>query len=80
MRENVVRNIWAKGQPVVNGWLGVPNSFSAEVMANAMAGDTEVLEAYENIKPWRIPFGQWFGNQVVALGMLYFRALDLSPL
>ena len=57
-----------------------PTHIAAEVMANALAGDTEVLEAYENIKHWRIPFGQWFGNQVVALGMLYFRALDLSPL
>ena len=57
-----------------------PTHIAAEVMANAMAGNTEVLVAYENIKHWRIPFGQWFGNQVVALGMLYFRALDLSPL
>ena len=35
MRENGVRNIWAQGQSVVNGWLAIPNSFSAEVLANA---------------------------------------------
>ncbi len=57
-----------------------PTHIAAEVIANAMEGNTEVLEAYEKIKHWRIPFGQWFGNQIVALGMLYFRALDLSPL
>ena len=34
MRENGVRKKWAKGEKVVNGWLGIPNSFSAEVMAN----------------------------------------------
>ena len=57
-----------------------PTHIAAEVIANAMEGNTQVLEAYEKIKHWRIPFGQWFGNQIVALGMLYFRALDLSPL
>ena len=34
MRENGIRNIWARGESVVNGWLGIPSSFSAEVMAN----------------------------------------------
>ena len=57
-----------------------PTHIAAEVMANAMEGDTEVLEAYEKIKHWRIPGGRWFGNQIVALGMLYYRALDMSPL
>ena len=57
-----------------------PTHIAAEVIANAMEGNTQVLEAYEKINHWRIPFGQWFGNQIVALGMLYFRALDLSPL
>ncbi len=34
-RANGVREIWASGKPVVNSWLGVPSSFSAEVMAHA---------------------------------------------
>src|SRR5437763_10028220 len=34
-RANNVREIWAKGGAVVNSWLGVPSSFSAEVMAYA---------------------------------------------
>jgi 4-hydroxy-2-oxoheptanedioate aldolase len=34
MRENKLRTIWKAGGSVVNGWLAVPNSFSAEVMAN----------------------------------------------
>ncbi len=33
MRENHVRSIWSSGGAVVNGWLGIPSSFSAEVMA-----------------------------------------------
>ncbi|MCG6924680.1 MAG: 2,4-dihydroxyhept-2-ene-1,7-dioic acid aldolase [Acidobacteria bacterium] len=34
MRENMVRSIWARGDAVVNGWLSIPSSFSAEVMAH----------------------------------------------
>ena len=35
MRENRLKSIWRKGGTVVNGWLHVPSSFSAEVMAHA---------------------------------------------
>lgn len=35
MRENTVRTIWKNGGFVVNGWLHVPSTWSAEVMANA---------------------------------------------
>lgn len=35
MRENRLRTIWQEGGTVVNGWLHVPSSFSAEVMAHA---------------------------------------------
>jgi 4-hydroxy-2-oxoheptanedioate aldolase len=35
MRENRLRRIWREGGTVVNGWLHVPSSFSAEVMAHA---------------------------------------------
>ena len=35
MRENRLRTIWSEGGTVVNGWLQVPSSFSAEVMAHA---------------------------------------------
>jgi 4-hydroxy-2-oxoheptanedioate aldolase len=34
-RANGVREIWASGKAVINSWLGVPSSFSAEVMAHA---------------------------------------------
>ena len=35
MRENRLRTIWREDGTVVNGWLHVPSSFSAEVMAHA---------------------------------------------
>lgn len=35
MRENRLREVWREGRTAVNGWLQVPSSFSAEVMAHA---------------------------------------------
>lgn len=35
MRPNQLREIWAKGETAVNGWLHIPSSWSAEVMAHA---------------------------------------------
>ncbi len=34
MRENRLRTLWAHDQAAVNGWLAIPNGFSAEVMAH----------------------------------------------
>jgi 4-hydroxy-2-oxoheptanedioate aldolase len=34
MRENRLRTLWRNGQAAVNGWLAIPNAFSAEVMAH----------------------------------------------
>lgn len=34
MKENTIKKIWADGGVVVNGWLAIPSSFSAEVMAH----------------------------------------------
>jgi len=34
MRENRLRTLWAEDKAAVNGWLAIPNGFSAEVMAN----------------------------------------------
>jgi 4-hydroxy-2-oxoheptanedioate aldolase len=34
MRPNRLREIWTAGGAVVNGWLAIPNSFSAETMAH----------------------------------------------
>ena len=34
MRENKLRPLWKSGGAAVNGWLAIPNSFSAETMAH----------------------------------------------
>jgi 4-hydroxy-2-oxoheptanedioate aldolase len=33
MKENRLRQLWAQRQAAINGWLAIPDSFSAEVMA-----------------------------------------------
>src|SRR6266542_5625968 len=33
MRENTLRTIWAKGGAVLNGWLTIPSTWTAELMA-----------------------------------------------
>lgn len=35
MIDNNVRRLWGSGRPVVNGWLAIPSSYSAEIMAHA---------------------------------------------
>ena len=34
MRENRVHTLWTAGKPVLNGWLHIPSTWSAEVMAH----------------------------------------------
>jgi len=34
VRKNTIKQIWASGGAVVNGWCSIPSSFSAEVMAH----------------------------------------------
>ena len=33
LRENNIKTIWANGGTVINGWLAIPSSISAELMA-----------------------------------------------
>ncbi|HSM29916.1 MAG TPA: FAD-binding oxidoreductase [Woeseiaceae bacterium] len=53
-----------------------PTHVMGEVMADAVAGTMERFDLFADIKPIRIPGSQWFGNQLVALGMLYFKLKD----
>jgi len=50
---------------------------ASEIMADAVTGTMERFDLFANAKHLRIPLGQWFGNQIIALGMLYYRMKDL---
>jgi glycine/D-amino acid oxidase-like deaminating enzyme len=47
-----------------------------EVVADAIAGTMEGFDLFAKTRHYRIPGGQWLGNQIIALGMLYFRLKD----
>ena len=47
-----------------------------EIVADAIGGAREKFDLFGEMKHFRIPGSQWMGNQIVALGMLYFRMKD----
>lgn len=47
-----------------------------EIVADAIGGTMEKFDIFSEIKHHRIPGGQWFGNQMIALGMIYYRIKD----
>ena len=50
-----------------------------EVMADAVAGTMERFDLFSDMNHFRIPGTQWFGNQIIALGMLYYKMKDRLP-
>jgi glycine/D-amino acid oxidase-like deaminating enzyme len=47
-----------------------------EVLADAITGTVEKFDLFADLKRVRIPGSQWVGNQLIALGMLYFKLKD----
>ena len=47
-----------------------------EVMADAVTGTMERFDLFDGMTHFRIPGTQWFGNQIIALGMLYYKMKD----
>jgi gamma-glutamylputrescine oxidase len=50
---------------------------AGDIVAEAIAGTMERLDLFEKIRHVRLPVGQFLGNQMLALGMLYYRLRDL---
>jgi glycine/D-amino acid oxidase-like deaminating enzyme len=48
-----------------------------ELTADAIGGTMEKFDLFANMGHFRIPGSQWVGNQIIALGMLYFRLKDI---
>ena len=53
-----------------------PTHVMGEVMADAVTGTMERFDLFADMKRIRIPGSQWFGNQIIALGMLYYKLRD----
>jgi 4-hydroxy-2-oxoheptanedioate aldolase len=53
VRENRLRTLWQQNKAAINGWLAIPSSFSAEVMAN-QGWDTLTVDMQHGV----IDYGQ----------------------
>jgi len=50
---------------------------TGQILADAISGTYERFDVFEKVKHYRIPGNQLIGSQLVALGMIYFRLMDL---
>ncbi len=50
---------------------------AADIVSDAIGGTMERLDLFDKIKHIRLPVGRVAGNQMLALGMLYYRLRDL---
>jgi glycine/D-amino acid oxidase-like deaminating enzyme len=50
---------------------------AAEIVADAICGDAEKFDLFDRIRHTRLPLSDLFGNEMLALGMLYYRLRDL---
>ncbi len=53
-----------------------PTHLMGEIMADAVGGTMERYDLFAGLKPIRIPGTQWIGNQLIAMGMLYYKIKD----
>ena len=56
MRENRLRTLWNAGQAAVNGWLAIPNGFSAEAMAH-QGWDTLTIDMQHGVVDYQAMVG-----------------------
>jgi gamma-glutamylputrescine oxidase len=54
-----------------------PTHMAGEIMADAVEGKYDHLELFEKYPHTPIPLGRWAGNQLIGLGMMYYKFLDL---
>ncbi|GIU12916.1 MULTISPECIES: FAD-binding oxidoreductase [unclassified Shewanella] len=47
-----------------------------EIMANAVAGELQEFDLFAQMSHYRIPLNEWFGNQALALGMMYYKVME----
>jgi 4-hydroxy-2-oxoheptanedioate aldolase len=69
MKANRIKTLWADRKPVLNGWLSIPNAFTAEILAE---------QGYDSIT---IDLQHGLIDYQAAIGMLQaMRASEVAPL
>ncbi len=59
-----------------SGWGVCATHMAGEIMADSVEGNYDRLELFEKMLHIPIPLGRWVGNQIIGLGMLYYKLLD----
>jgi gamma-glutamylputrescine oxidase len=49
----------------------------SEVVSDAITGTMEKYDLFADVGHFRLPGSQWVGNQIIALGMLYYKMRDM---
>jgi gamma-glutamylputrescine oxidase len=50
---------------------------AAEIVSDAICGTSEKFDLFAGIRHIRLPLSDMFGNEMLAIGMLYYRLLDM---
>ncbi len=48
-----------------------------EIVADAVGGTLERFDLFADMKHFRLPGSHWMGNQIIALGMMYYKLRDM---
>jgi 4-hydroxy-2-oxoheptanedioate aldolase len=56
MRENLLKKAWGEGRATINGWLAIPNGFSAEIMAQ-MGWDSLTVDMQHGVVDYQAMVG-----------------------
>jgi glycine/D-amino acid oxidase-like deaminating enzyme len=48
-----------------------------EIVSDAITGTMEKFDLFADMRHYRLPGSQWIGNQIIALGMLYYKMKDM---
>lgn len=48
----------------------------SEILTDAISGQMETFDVFAKVKHWKIPLPRWIGNNIIALGMIYYRMKD----
>jgi 4-hydroxy-2-oxoheptanedioate aldolase len=66
MKPNQIKQLWAQGKPVLNGWLSVANAFTAEIMA-AQGYDAIGIDLQHGVVDYQAAVGMFQAMQASAV-------------
>jgi 4-hydroxy-2-oxoheptanedioate aldolase len=66
MKPNHIKTLWSQGKPVLNGWLSIGNTFTAEIMA-AQGYDSICVDLQHGVVDYQVAVGMFQAMQASAV-------------